>query len=126
MRWCSCTVRYRVCAGAHTHTGIHSSPHSLPLCACHPLFPAGFISFRSVTWDRNNTTATGFQDVARALEQLRHTLPHTHTPITPSRGVDYCIVFHQSSDLHISQTYFLIFCLREHASDASWSFLFGS
>uniref|UniRef100_H3C8R4 Capping protein regulator and myosin 1 linker 3 n=2 Tax=Tetraodon nigroviridis TaxID=99883 RepID=H3C8R4_TETNG len=25
--------------------------------------------FRSVTWDRNNTTPTGFQDVARALEQ---------------------------------------------------------
>uniref|UniRef100_A0A4W5NWD7 Capping protein regulator and myosin 1 linker 3 n=1 Tax=Hucho hucho TaxID=62062 RepID=A0A4W5NWD7_9TELE len=27
-------------------------------------------TLRSVTWDRNNTTATGFQDVARALEHL--------------------------------------------------------
>lgn len=32
-------------------------------------FPAALIPLRSVTWDRNNTTATGFQDVARALEQ---------------------------------------------------------
>lgn len=30
---------------------------------------ACLIPLRSVTWDRNNTTATGFQDVARALEQ---------------------------------------------------------
>uniref|UniRef100_A0A672N9Z8 CARMIL pleckstrin homology domain-containing protein n=1 Tax=Sinocyclocheilus grahami TaxID=75366 RepID=A0A672N9Z8_SINGR len=45
-------------------------------------------TLRSVTWDRNNTSATGFQDVARALEQYD---THTLTFIS-------CTLTHVSSD----------------------------
>lgn len=36
----------------------------IPVQPVQPTLPC-----RSVTWDRNNTSATGFLDVARALEQ---------------------------------------------------------
>uniref|UniRef100_A0A672KJQ2 Leucine-rich repeat-containing protein 16B-like n=1 Tax=Sinocyclocheilus grahami TaxID=75366 RepID=A0A672KJQ2_SINGR len=44
---------------------------------CHCLF----LSCRSVTWDRNNTSATGFQDVARALEH-NFTLQYMPIPLS--------------------------------------------
>ncbi|KAJ0011894.1 hypothetical protein NQD34_012869, partial [Periophthalmus magnuspinnatus] len=44
-------------------------------------FIFGLIPLRSVMWDRNNTTATGFQDVARAMEH-NFTLQYMPLPLS--------------------------------------------